>query len=186
MANLSMALILSAQCLGQIPSRSCSSLKRLALAFSDPRSTRIIAEGYYGLTNKGKAITKGEVGNDTWSALFTYTLGGHALSGGYQQLSGDSNFPRRAGDPDRGRPDRPRSGRRLATTTAAWLGTLNDAGPCVVDGLLRRRGGYGWPGRCARPARVVEPAGTRRNPQGKVGGRWRPPCSPATPDCVPV
>ena len=49
--------------------------------------------GYYGLNNKGKAITKGEVDNNTWSALFTYTLGGHALSAGYQQLSGDSNFP---------------------------------------------------------------------------------------------
>ncbi len=49
--------------------------------------------GYYGLNNKGKAITKGEVDNDTWSALFTYSLAGHALSAGYQQLSGDSNFP---------------------------------------------------------------------------------------------
>ncbi|MBB1518746.1 OprD family porin [Aquipseudomonas guryensis] len=36
---------------------------------------------------------KGEVDNNTWSALFTYTLGGHALSAGYQEVSGDSNFP---------------------------------------------------------------------------------------------
>jgi hypothetical protein len=34
-----------------------------------------------------------EVDNDTWSALFTYSLGGHALSAGYQQVEGDSNFP---------------------------------------------------------------------------------------------
>ncbi|WP_252271987.1 OprD family porin [Pseudomonas subflava] len=36
---------------------------------------------------------RGEVDNDTWSALFTYSLGGHALSAGYQQVSGDSAFP---------------------------------------------------------------------------------------------
>lgn len=49
--------------------------------------------GYYGLNGSGKGITKGEVDNDTWSALFTYTLGGHAFSAGYQEVSGDSNFP---------------------------------------------------------------------------------------------
>ena len=36
---------------------------------------------------------RGEVDNNTWSALFTYSLGGHALSAGYQQVEGDSNFP---------------------------------------------------------------------------------------------
>lgn len=35
----------------------------------------------------------GEVDNNTWSALFTYSLSGHALSAGYQQVSGDSAFP---------------------------------------------------------------------------------------------
>ena len=34
-----------------------------------------------------------EVDNQTWSALFTYTLGAHALSAGYQEVSGDSAFP---------------------------------------------------------------------------------------------
>ncbi|MDT4837325.1 Porin-like protein NicP [compost metagenome] len=34
-----------------------------------------------------------EVDNRTWSALFTYSLAGHAASLGYQQLSGDSAFP---------------------------------------------------------------------------------------------
>ncbi|MGY8831728.1 outer membrane porin, OprD family [Pseudomonas peli] len=35
----------------------------------------------------------GEVDNNTWSALFTYSLSGHALSAGYQQVSGNSAFP---------------------------------------------------------------------------------------------
>ncbi|MNP39972.1 Porin-like protein NicP precursor [compost metagenome] len=34
----------------------------------------------------------GEIDNRTWSAMFTYTLGGHALTGGYQSVSEDSNF----------------------------------------------------------------------------------------------
>ena len=35
----------------------------------------------------------GEVDNNTWSALLTYSLSGHALSAGYQQVSGNSAFP---------------------------------------------------------------------------------------------
>ncbi|MDD0842884.1 OprD family porin [Pseudomonas sp. Gutcm_11s] len=52
------------------------------------------AEGYFsnGYWEAGDS-NRGEVDNQTWSALFTYTLGGHALSGGYQQVSGDSAFP---------------------------------------------------------------------------------------------
>jgi hypothetical protein len=52
------------------------------------------AEGYRssGYWAAGDA-NSGEVDNQTWSALFTYTLGGHALSAGYQQVSGDSAFP---------------------------------------------------------------------------------------------
>ncbi|HEY8330893.1 MAG TPA: OprD family porin [Pseudomonas sp.] len=54
------------------------------------------AEGYRssGYWNGGtNNPDNGEVDNQTWSALFTYTLGGHALSAGYQQVSGDSAFP---------------------------------------------------------------------------------------------
>ena len=53
------------------------------------------AEGYkaQGEINAANAISTTEVDNQTWSALFTYTLGSHALSGGYQQVSGDSAFP---------------------------------------------------------------------------------------------
>ncbi|TBU79041.1 OprD family porin [Phytopseudomonas daroniae] len=52
------------------------------------------AEGYYSSGYWAAGDSKaGEVDNQTWSALFTYSLGGHALSAGYQQVSGDSAFP---------------------------------------------------------------------------------------------
>ncbi|MDK1395237.1 OprD family porin [Pseudomonas protegens] len=41
-----------------------------------------------GFQNKG-----GEVDNRTWSAKFTYSLQGHALSAGYQRVNGTSDFP---------------------------------------------------------------------------------------------
>ncbi len=47
------------------------------------------AEGYLAA---GKPGNDGEADNRTWSAFFTYSLEGHALSAGYQQVSGDSNF----------------------------------------------------------------------------------------------
>lgn len=48
------------------------------------------AAGYRvgGYTHNGS----GEIDNQTWSAIFTYSLGGHALTGGYQSVSADSNF----------------------------------------------------------------------------------------------
>jgi hypothetical protein len=51
------------------------------------------ATGYYGTTAAGRAITSGKVDNRTWSGQFTYTLDSHSISAGYQQVSGDSNFP---------------------------------------------------------------------------------------------
>ncbi|PTS86629.1 outer membrane porin, OprD family [Pseudomonas sp. HMWF032] len=53
------------------------------------------ADGYLaqGEINGANRVSGVEVDNKTWSALFTYTLGGHALSAGYQQVSGDSAFP---------------------------------------------------------------------------------------------
>ncbi|WXL27937.1 OprD family porin [Ectopseudomonas mendocina] len=52
------------------------------------------AEGYVsnGYWSAGDSKS-GEVDNRTWSALFTYSLSGHAVSAGYQQVSGDSAFP---------------------------------------------------------------------------------------------
>jgi hypothetical protein len=57
------------------------------------RADGYTSTGYYGKTPAGAGITKGEVDNRTWSGQFTYTLGAHAVSAGYQQVSGDSNFP---------------------------------------------------------------------------------------------
>jgi len=52
------------------------------------------AEGYRssGYWEAGDA-NRWEVDNQAWSALFTYSLHGHSLGLGYQQLSGDSAFP---------------------------------------------------------------------------------------------
>jgi len=48
------------------------------------------ASGYKlgGYTKDGS----GEIDNDTWSAAFIYSLGGHAITAGYQRVSEDSNF----------------------------------------------------------------------------------------------
>ncbi|MEK1904626.1 MAG: OprD family porin [Pseudomonas sp.] len=54
------------------------------------RDEGFLSQGEINAANK---VTGVEVDNDTWSALFTYTLGSHALSAGYQQVSGDSAFP---------------------------------------------------------------------------------------------
>ncbi len=51
------------------------------------------AQGYTSNGYYGNGVTLGEVDNRTWSALFTYTLGGHFASLGYQQVEGDSAFP---------------------------------------------------------------------------------------------
>ncbi|MBH3409919.1 OprD family outer membrane porin [Pseudomonas putida] len=42
--------------------------------------------------NGGYAKNTGEVDNKTWSAMFTYTLGGHAFMVGRQQVSDDGGF----------------------------------------------------------------------------------------------
>ena len=47
---------------------------------------------YFFDNNKGYAKNKGEVDNKTWSAMFTYTLGSHALMLGHQQISDDGGF----------------------------------------------------------------------------------------------
>nr|WP_288465853.1 OprD family porin [uncultured Pseudomonas sp.] len=51
------------------------------------------AQGYTSAGYYGNGVTTGEVDNQTWSALFTYTLGGHSAGLGYQQVEGDSAFP---------------------------------------------------------------------------------------------
>lgn len=48
--------------------------------------------GYRFNNNGGYAKNSGEVDNKTWSAMFTYTLGGHAFLLGHQQIGDDGGF----------------------------------------------------------------------------------------------
>ncbi len=48
--------------------------------------------GYRFNNNGGYAKKAGEVDNQTWSAMFTYALGGHALMAGHQQVGDDGGF----------------------------------------------------------------------------------------------
>ncbi|NUU37949.1 OprD family outer membrane porin [Pseudomonas sp. C2B4] len=48
--------------------------------------------GYQFNNNGGFAKNKGEVDNKTWSATFTYTLGGHAFLLGHQRVNDDGGF----------------------------------------------------------------------------------------------
>lgn len=57
------------------------------------RAAGYVGSGYYGVDAKGKAITSGEIDNHLWSGQLTYSLEGHSLSAGYQQVSGHSDFP---------------------------------------------------------------------------------------------
>ncbi|MCO7633581.1 OprD family porin [Pseudomonas guariconensis] len=45
-----------------------------------------------GYQVSGLADTPGKIDNDTWSAMFTYALGGHALLLGHQRVSNSGNF----------------------------------------------------------------------------------------------
>lgn len=47
------------------------------------------ANGYWGKNNSHKY----EVDNRLWSAMFTYSLGGHSAGVGYQKITGHSDFP---------------------------------------------------------------------------------------------
>jgi len=73
------------------------------------------AEGY---VSSGADGSSGEVDNNLWSALFTYSLAGHALSAGYQKVSGDSDFPNIFQG----------SGRSLYLITDSQLGKFASAG----------------------------------------------------------
>jgi len=48
--------------------------------------------GFQFNNNNGFAKEKGVVDNKTWSAMFTYTLGGHAFLLGHQRVSDDGGF----------------------------------------------------------------------------------------------
>lgn len=51
-----------------------------------------LAAGYRFNNNSGYAKTPGEVDNKTWSAMFTYTVGGSAFLVGHQQVGDDGGF----------------------------------------------------------------------------------------------
>jgi len=56
---------------------------------SSGRADGYVSSGYWGAGSSHK----GEVDSHLWSAMFTYSLAGHELSGGYQQVTGNSDFP---------------------------------------------------------------------------------------------
>lgn len=49
-------------------------------------------DGYRFNNNGGYAKHPGEVNNDTWSAMFTYTIGGHSFLLGHQQVGDDGGM----------------------------------------------------------------------------------------------
>lgn len=67
----------------------------------------------------------GEIDNRTWSAIFTYSLGGHALTAGYQSISDASNFVQlnQASLPDKGA-----TGTSLYLFTDRMITSFNRAG----------------------------------------------------------
>ncbi|RJG12569.1 OprD family porin [Pseudomonas cavernicola] len=79
-----------------LPAGSLKSDLRYFNSSSDGKNSSLSGrnEGFKssGFWNAGDRHS-GEVDNRTWSGLFTYSLGSHALSAGYQQVAGDSNFP---------------------------------------------------------------------------------------------
>ncbi|MDF4211159.1 OprD family porin [Pseudomonas protegens] len=62
--------------------------------YSDSDGKNASQEGRIaGYRSSGYNNKNGEVDNRTWSAKFTYSLDGHALSAGYQRVNGTSDFP---------------------------------------------------------------------------------------------
>lgn len=61
--------------------------------YSDSDGKNSSAEGRLAGYRASGFQNNGEVDNRTWSAKFTYSLGNHALSAGYQRVNGTSDFP---------------------------------------------------------------------------------------------
>ncbi len=63
------------------------------LRYFDSRSDGANGDATHRFNNNGGyAKNAGEVDNKTWSAMFTYTLGGHALMLGHQRVNDDGGF----------------------------------------------------------------------------------------------
>lgn len=61
--------------------------------YSDSDGKNASAEGRLAGYRASGYQNNGEVDNRTWSAKFTYSLGSHALTAGYQRVNGNSDFP---------------------------------------------------------------------------------------------
>ncbi|MNM94887.1 MULTISPECIES: OprD family porin [Pseudomonas] len=61
--------------------------------YSDSDGKNASTEGRLAGYKASGYQNNGEVDNRTWSAMFTYSLQGHALSAGYQRVNGTSDFP---------------------------------------------------------------------------------------------
>jgi hypothetical protein len=61
--------------------------------YSDSDGKNASTEGRLAGYRSSGYQNNGEVDNRTWSAKFTYSLGSHALSAGYQRVNGTSDFP---------------------------------------------------------------------------------------------
>ncbi|MGX1124184.1 OprD family porin [Pseudomonas sp. HLS-6 TE3448] len=62
------------------------------LRYFDSSSDGKNGQAGYEFKNNGGYGKNNEVDNKTWSAMFTYTLGGHSLMLGHQQVSDDGGF----------------------------------------------------------------------------------------------
>jgi hypothetical protein len=94
------------------------------------------AAGYGFNNNSGYAKNTGEVDNTSWSAMFTYSLGGHALMVGHQQVSDDGGmvFLNQGNVTDgRGRPEN-NGGSSFYLFTDAMIDGFNRAGTNTTFG----------------------------------------------------
>ena len=103
-----------------LPAGSLKTDLRYFRSTSDGRNASAAgrAEGYLSSGYYGNGVTAGEVDNHLWSAMFTYSLKGHAFSAGYQQISGPSDFPHINED----------EGRTLHLITNAQIARFTSAG----------------------------------------------------------
>lgn len=74
-----------------LPAGSLKSDLRYFLSDSDGKNAS--TEGRLAGYRASGYQNNNEVDNRTWSAKFTYSLNGHALSAGYQRVNGTSDFP---------------------------------------------------------------------------------------------
>jgi hypothetical protein len=92
--------------------------------------------GYIFGNNGGYAKNPGEVDNKTWSAMFTYTLGGHAFLVGHQQVGDDGGIAYMSNGDVRNGNNRPdgNGGSSFYLFTDAMISGFNRAGTNTTFG----------------------------------------------------